>query len=430
MHDARGGAPAAASNEELDLLIRRVGRFLLRNSSEGSFDVDETMRGIAGAYRARLDVLLMMESMSLVVTHSDHTQSSFVVHAQPSLERLDLVSEFKLFAAQIRAGELDAAGALDHLEALATSRDPFPWWLRLMGVMLFAAGFAPSMQATWRELGISLVLGAVTAVVLLVGERVRMLRVMLPLVAATVVSLVAFTVFNVKLDHGGPVLVMIPALFVMIPGDFLCAAAAELAVGQFTVGTIRLVQSLFVLFQLAGGVVIGAQLSGAGTSSLMAASTVSDLPWALVVLAWIPFTIGMALTFSARLKDVSWLLFGVYLAWGVQLLGSVLFGQTAGTFLAAVVLAFAGVLLGHSPHRPPSLVIILGGVFVLTVGSMAFRGLTTLEGGHLLESFHDLVTFANIAGALTFGLIIGTTAGIAILRRSVTSIAEEAARLR
>ena len=31
-------------------------------------------------------------------------------------------------------------------------------------------------------------------------------------------------------------------------------------------------------------------------------------------------------------------------------------------------------------------------------------------GGHLLESFHDMVTFADIAGALTFGATVGALA--------------------
>ena len=60
--------------------------------------------------------------------------------------------------------------------------------------------------------------------------------------------------------------------------------------------------------------------------------------------------------------------------------------------------------------------IILGGVFVLTVGSMALRGITTLAGGHLLASFGDLATFVKVASALSFGLIVGTSIGVAILR--------------
>jgi uncharacterized membrane protein YjjB (DUF3815 family) len=217
---------------------------------------------------------------------------------------------------------------------------------------------------------------------------------------------------------------MIPALFVMIPGDFLCAAAAEIAVGQFTVGTIRLVQSSFVLLQLAGGVIIAAMISGAGTHSLVSSTTVNNMPWILTVLAWIPFTIGMALTFCARAKDVGWLLLGVYVAWGVQLLGTWAFGDGAGTFLAAAVLTLMGIVIGSSPKRPPSLVVILGGVFVLTVGSMALRGLTTLAGGFLIESFKDIAAFIRVAGSLSFGLIVGTSIGVGILRHFSTSIDE------
>ncbi|MGP0107760.1 MAG: threonine/serine exporter family protein [Acidimicrobiales bacterium] len=418
-----GQEPAVGSFDDIDRLIRVVSKFLLRNSSEGTFDLHVTLREIGAAFEVRIESMVMMEGLLVVITHPDGGQWSGVVHAQPSLERLDLVSNFKQLDRRIIAGELSAVEATRLLEELESSPPAFPWWLRFIGVMLFAAGFAPSMQANWRQLGGSLFLGAVMAVVYLIGERVAMLRVMLPLVAATAVSLVAFTVLHIAHAHGGPVLVMVPALFVMIPGDFLCAAAAEVAVGQFTVGTIRLVQSFLVLFELAAGVIIGAAISGAGTSALISSTTVDNMPWIITALAWIPFTVGMGLTFCARVRDVGWLLLGVYLAWGTQLLGTWFFGSTAGTFLAALLLTLVGVLLGRNPNRPPTLVIILGGVFVLTVGSMALRGITTLAGGHLLESFHDLANFTEIAGALTFGLICGTSIGVAILRRTTTRFA-------
>jgi uncharacterized membrane protein YjjB (DUF3815 family) len=296
-----------------------------------------------------------------------------------------------------------------------------------VGVVLFAAGFAPSMQANWRQIGGSVILGAVMAVVYLVGERLDVLRTILPLVAATAVGLVGFGLLHQAHAHGGPVLVMVPALFVMIPGDFLCAAAAEISVGQFTVGTIRLVQSAFILFQLAAGVIIAAQLTGAGTASLISSTTVDNIPWLVTALAWIPFTVGMALTFCARRQDIGWLLLGVYVAWGVQLLVVRSAGDAAGTFVAATALSLLGILLGESPKRPPNLVIILGGVFVLTVGSMALRGLTTLAGGHLIESFHDLATFARVAGSLSLGLIVGTSAGVLLLRRRSPRVAAEVA---
>ena len=410
------------TTDDVDRLIRMAAKFLLRNSAEGTFDLHIRLRDIGRAYGVEVESLAMMEGLVVVTTHADGSQRSEVIHAQPSLERLDQVSHYKQLDRQIVAGQLTATQAVRKLEALEKKAPPFPWWIRFVGVMLFAAGFAPSIQANWRQLGGSLVLGAVMAAVYLIGERIAVLRIMLPLIAATAVSLVAFTVLHIAHAHGGPVLVMVPALFVMIPGDFLCAAAAEIAVGQFTVGTIRLVQSFLVLFELAAGVIIGAAISGAGTSSLISSTTVDNMPWVLTALAWIPFTIGLALTFCARPRDVRWVLLGVYLAWGTQLLGTWFFGAAAGTFVAALVLTLAGVLLGQKPSRPPTLVIILGGVFVLTVGSMALRGITTLAGGHLLESFHDLANFTEVAGGLTFGMIVGTTIAVALLRRTKAGV--------
>ena len=419
--------PGPSTDEDIDRLARSAGKFLLRNSAEGTFDLQLHLRQIGAAYGARIESFVNMEGMSYVVTHADGSQRTGVVHAQPSLERLDLLTGFKKLTTRIAAGAVSAGDAATELAALEHSPAPFRWWARFLGVVLFAAGFAPSVQANWRQVGGSVVLGAVMAAVLLFGESRAVLRTILPLLASLAVALVGFGLFHLEDAHGGPVLVMVPALFVMIPGDFLCAAAAEIAVGQFTVGTIRLVQSGFVLLQLAAGVVIGAAITGVHASALITSTTVNDLPWVVTALAWIPFTVGMALTFCARMADVPWLLFGVYLAWGVQLGVTWIAGDAAGTFAAAAVLTLAGVVLSQKADRPPSLVIILGGVFVLTVGSMALRGLTTLAGGNLIESFHDFGTFTRIAGSLSLGLIVGTSLGMLVVRRSDPLAAEVAA---
>lgn len=66
------------------------------------------------------------------------------------------------------------------------------------------------------------------------------LRVLLPIVGTLVVAILAFEVLHAQHAPGGSVLLMIPGLFILIPGDLLCAATAEIAVGQFTPGTVRL----------------------------------------------------------------------------------------------------------------------------------------------------------------------------------------------
>jgi uncharacterized membrane protein YjjB (DUF3815 family) len=228
-----------------------------------------------------------------------------------------------------------------------------------------------------------------------------------------VVAVIAFEALHADRAPGGPVILMIPALFVLIPGDFLCAATVELAVGQITPGAVRLAQAAFTLVELAAGVVIAAEITGAGTRSLFEARVPSALPGWVLVVSWIPFTIGLAWTFSARMRDVPWILGLVYIAWGVQQGMTRAVGPTAGTFVAAAALAVVAGLLERSARRPPRIVLILGGFFALTVGALALRGLTTIDAGNQAQGLADLRDAITQTAALTLGLIVGAIAAMA-----------------
>ena len=125
------------------------------------------------------------------------------------------------------------------------------------------------------------------------------------------------------------------------------------------------------LVQLAAGVIIAAELTGAGPTALsQPAPPGHSLPSWLIAVAWIPFTLGLAWTFNARMRDVPCMLLLVYLAWGVQELvlahslvnpqeGET--GATAAVFVAATVLAFAAGVLEQFRNLPPRGVTILAG---------------------------------------------------------------------
>jgi uncharacterized membrane protein YjjB (DUF3815 family) len=201
---------------------------------------------------------------------------------------------------------------------------------------------------------------------------------------------------------------MVPALFVLIPGDFLCAASAEIAVGQITPGVVRLAQSIFVLVEMAIGVVAAAGVSGVATSKLFESDVPSVLPFWVLAVSWVPFTLGLVITFSARIQDLPWMLTLTYLAWFAQFGITRWAGAAVGTFIAAMLLAAAAGLLELSPKNPPRIVLIIGGFFALTVGSLALRGLETLDGDHLIQGLHDLRDAITLTVALTAGLIAGS----------------------
>jgi uncharacterized membrane protein YjjP (DUF1212 family) len=393
--------------DDVNRLLTRLTEFQLLNSAEGAFDLRDSVCEVGRAYGVEADLLAIAEGAVLTVRHPAAPPYTQTMRVNPELARLDLVSDAKFLVNRVISGELGAAAADRELAALARRDPPYPAWLRIIGVVLFATGFAPSVQATWREVGYSAVLGAVMGVLFVAAERLRSLRSVFPIIGPFLVGLIAFNVLHAHQAPGGPVVLMVPALFVLIPGDFLCAAAAEIAIGQLTPGAVRLAQAAFTLVELALGVVVAAELSGVNPDRLFDSQVPPVLPFWLVAISWVPFTVGLVLTFTARMRDLPWILVLTYLAWGVQLGITRWAGPTAGTFVAAVLLGAAAGWLERSPRNPPRIVLIIGGFFALTVGALALRGLATLHGDHVIQGLNDLRDSISLTVALTLGLIVG-----------------------
>jgi uncharacterized membrane protein YjjP (DUF1212 family) len=393
--------------DEVNRLLTRLTEFQLLNSAEGAFDLRDMVRQAGRAYGVQADLLAIAEGAVLTIRHPDAAPYVETIRVVPELARLDRVSDCKFLVNRVVAGELAAADADRELARLEHSRPPYPAWLRIVGVALFATGFAPSVQATWREVLYSLVLGAVMGAMVVAAEKFSGLRSLFPIIGPFVIAMVAFNVLHAHRAPGGPLVLMVPALFVLIPGDFLCAATAEIAIGQLTPGAVRLAQAAFTLVELALGVVIAAEISGVSADKLFDTTVAPVLPFWLVALSWVPFTLGLVLTFSARIRDFGWILVLTYLAWGVQLGITRWAGATAGTFVAAVLLGAAAGALERSPRNPPRIVLIIGGFFALTVGALALRGLATLDGDHYIQGLNDLRDALSLTVALTLGLIVG-----------------------
>ena len=403
--------------DEINQLLARLTEFQLLNSAEGAFDLRDSVRDAGRAYGVDADLLAIAEGAVLSVRHREAQPYVETIRVVPELARLDRVANCKFLVGRMTSGQLCAAEADRELTELEHADPPYPGWLRVIGVALFAVGFAPSVQATWREVGYSAVLGAIMGVLFVAAERLAGLRSLLPIVGPAVVGLVAFNLLHAHQAPGGPVVLMVPALFVLIPGDFLCAATAEIAIGQLTPGAVRLAQAAFTLVELAIGVVVAAELSGVNADRLFDSVVPPVLPFWLVAISWVPFTLGLVLTFSARWQDFWWIVALTYLAWFVQLGVTRWAGPTAGTFVAAMTLAAAAGALERSPRNPPRIVLIIGGFFALTVGSVALRGLATLNGGHVIDGLNDLRDAISLTVALTLGLIVGAVPMVQALWR-------------
>ncbi|OIJ64246.1 threonine/serine exporter family protein [Streptomyces mangrovisoli] len=405
-----------AGPEALSAFLTRLTGLLLRTSGEGAQSIERSVRTAARALGGEASLLLVPDAAALTVT-VDGRAVTTTVRGFPEVFRLDQVISLRSLLEEVRAGGVGLAQAERRLARIENARPPYPWWLKFLGIVLFSLGFAPLMQPTWYEIGTTAVLASIAGALAVAADRLPRLAKVLPLVVSVAVSLVTIEAFAGDIDRGGPVLLMLPALFYFVPGDYLSAASAELAAGALTTGAIRLVYSVFLLVQLYVGVLLGVLVTGTSTRELFDVTAEQNMPrWALF-LGWIVFTVGTLLAFAIPLRFFWPLLLLVYLTVGVQSLVTKALGEVMGTFVAAVVLGAAAGVLARPPHRPPRLVLVLPGFFTLTVGSLGMRGLTTLAGGHVIRGFEDLLKLVTIVTTLALGLLLGATLGMSRAER-------------
>ncbi|MEV5602607.1 threonine/serine exporter family protein [Streptomyces sp. NPDC052299] len=395
--------------DEHDALVGfldRLTRLLLGTSGEGAEQVERSVTSAARGLGGTASVAVLPDAATVAVT-SHGRSSAIVVRAFPEVFRMDRVVALKPLLDEVAAGRLDTRRADDRLAAITRATPPYPWWAKLLGVVLFSVGFAPLMQPTWYEVGSTAVLATAAACLAVAADRLPRLAKVLPLVAAVTVSLLALELFARSPAHGGPVLLMLPALFFFVPGDYLSAAAAELAAGYLTTGAVRLVYAVALLVQLYVGVVLGLVITGRPRQDLFDVAAAADLPRWVLFASWVVFTVGALLAFAVPARLLGMLLVLVYLTVGVQTGFTRLLGDLGGTFTAAVVLGAVATWLARRPGRPPRLVLVLPGFFTLTVGSLGMRGLTALAGGYAIEGFRDLTELVTLVTAIGTGLLLG-----------------------
>ncbi|WP_086830049.1 threonine/serine exporter family protein [Streptomyces sp. NRRL B-24572] len=387
-------------------LLRELTRLMLTFSGEGAEGVDRVVRNVARTYGGQAETVLVADGAVLSVTTGGHTLTSTVT-AFPDVARLDRAVALKEFLERVRDTRPPLSEAAAGLRRVETLPATVPRWARGVGIVLFSVGFAPAVQPTWYEIGTTALLAALVALLTVLADRRPRLARVLPLLAAVLVSLVTLGLLQPGRGHGGPVLIMLPALFFFVPGDLLSAATAELVGGFLSTGAVRLVYALVLLLQLYVGVLLGVAVTGTPTDALFDTTQDGDLSRWVIVGSWAVFTLGLILAFGVPWRVAGWVTGLVYLALGVQAAGTALLGEVAGTFVAATALAVAADLLSRPAGRPPRLVLFLGGFFTLTVGSLGLRALTSLAGGHVLHGFHDLMDFVTIVTTIAVGLLAG-----------------------
>jgi uncharacterized membrane protein YjjP (DUF1212 family) len=368
--------------------------------------VQSILYDIARAYDVKAEILIF--TTFLIIKLGDEESPPLTTVNQISgLSHLNQVSELYELIYLAEKAEISPREGQNRLKEITCQKHRFGVLGIILGYILFALGLGMLLQPTPQQLVVSGFLGGIVSLLLISSENKPRLTLILPVLAAFIVSTIVFWGVKEGLILVGSFTILVPALAYFLPGATLTTGMFELASGDMISGASRTIYGITILFLLLFGVLIGIQITGLSQHDLI----INSIP--ISTFGWIPligillFAMGMFLFMSMRTKDLPWVILVLYIAFFGQQVGNYFIGSFFGAFLGSLFMTVSGTLIGRSPNRTPSFVSTISAFWFLVPGSLGFIGLATLIGQNYFTAVNNLILLIMTVVAISLGLLIG-----------------------
>lgn len=392
------------SSNNLMEFLTELGRALTA-SGISVVDITSILERIAIAYHAKAEILVF-PTMLLLKLGEHESAPLNVANQKPGLLPLNQVSEIYELIYKAEAGQISPTEGKKCLRRILSEKHQFGPLGILVGYVLFSMGIGMLLQPTPEQLIVSGVLGAIVGILLIFGRGRTRFLLILPVVAAFIVS--SIFIWGVKAGLlTGSVAMLMPALAYFLPGATLTTGMFELAYGEIISGASRVVYGTAILFLILFGVLVGIQITGISQQNFLVANSMSALGWWAPYLGVLIFGIGMYLFMSIRNKDLPWVILILYIAFLGQQAGNYIIGGFFGAFSGSLLMAISGTIIERRDHKTPSFVSIMPAFWILVPGSLGFMSLATFMSQSYLAAVTDAVMVAMTIVAISLGLLLG-----------------------
>ncbi|MBH0110530.1 threonine/serine exporter family protein [Salinibacterium sp. NG22] len=310
----------------------------------------------------------------------------------------------------VKVGRVRAGSSAWVTRQLAKVRElsaPFSPVQRVFAYALTSAAISVLLGSSWLGVLLAAVLGLGVGTLLLLGERLPSAYTALVIVGAALgSSLIVLLVARISADSGVLPSLVAP-LVILLPGGLLTTAVIELATGHIMSGSARAAAGAMRLLLLAVGIVSAGALVGVPTINLDVSSEPLGpiAPWVAVAV----FGLGITVYQCARPASIPWIMLVLYVAYGAQVIGDVLFGGVLSALIGAIAMTPVAVLVARHRSGPPAIVSFLPAFWLLVPGALGLVGVTEVLGGNT-GAFSSLVTTVGTMIAIALGVLIGLAA--------------------
>ena len=313
-----------------------------------------------------------------------------------------------------QAGAVDPRRVYDRIVAIRAQAPPFGPSLQLAGHVLTTVGLAIILGASWLGLAVSACLGALAGALLLVGKRMpwrfeALMNVATSFAVALVVLLLVRV--GVQLDV---LPCLIAPLVILLPGALLTTSVIELVTGQMISGAGRLAAGAAQLVLLGLGILAAAAL--VGIPAIDVTDAPSPLgpagPWVAVAV----FGIGIVLNQCARPTSLGWIILVLYVAYGAQVLGGLMFGGVLSAFVGAAAMTPVAAFVARQRTGPPMIVSFTPAFWLLVPGALGLVGVAALLHGDT-SGMSVVTTTVETMVAIAVGVMVGRALSLFISDR-------------
>ncbi len=368
-------------------------------------DITSILERVASAYKVKAEILIFPTVLLVKIGETESTRLT-ASNQKPNLIPLNQVSEIYQLIYQAENAEISPEEGKNRIKQILTEKHHFGPIGIIIGYTLFSIGIGMLMQFSPKQILISGIFGVIVAFLILFGENRSKLSLLLPVIAAMVVSSLFFWGMKAGFIEG-TFIILIPALAYFLPGATLTTGMFELASGEIISGASRVVSGAAILLLLLFGLIVGLEIAGLPLQQLMFLNPPGTSLWWIRYVGVLAFGVGMYLFMSIQRREMPWIILILYIAFIGEQVGNHFVGGFFGGFLGSLLMAVSGTITERRNHGTPSFISILPAFWILVPGSLGFISLATLVGQNYPAAITNGLLVIMTIVAISLGLLVG-----------------------
>lgn len=364
--------------------------------------LEETLQAIAEQLGVEAQFFSTPTSLILAIG-PEASQRTHLLRIEPSEVDLDRMVRVDAAATRVARGQMSPDEGIAALREIEGTPLRYPRSLIALCFGIASASAGVFFGGSWLDTAVGGLLGLLVGILAItLGASVRFARVSEALsgmiVAACTMILAQFLPLT-------PLLVIVSALIVLLPGLTLTLAVNELATRHLVSGTARMAHAATILVAIALGVSIGIQLDRAlpAGDHLPPAGVPAWVQWPALLLACVSF----AVLFRARLRLVVPITLIAAMGYLAAKGGAMILGSELAAGVGAMVVGLGANTWSRRTDKPAA-VCTLPAIILLVPGALGFRGVVDLADSHTIQGVEGVVSAVIVASSLVMGLLLAT----------------------